>query len=279
MRTTMRLIKLSRNLALGLGVGLGLGLLASASAFAAESATARHHPKDAEFSFEGPFGTYDRAALQRGFQVYKEVCAACHGLQFIAFRNLADKGGPEFTEAQARALAAAVRVPAEPNEMGETVDEKGVPLTRPAVLSDKMPMPYPNENAARANNGGSLPPELSLMVKAREDGARYVYSLLTGYDEKAPASFHVPAGKNYNPYFEGWAIGMPKPINENGVTYSDGTKATVEQQAHDVVTFLAWTAEPKMEDRKRMGFGVLIFLVTLAGLLFAAYRKVWRDAH
>ncbi len=275
----MRLIKLSRNLALGLGVGLSLGLLTSAGAFAAESATARHHPKDVAFSFEGPFGTYDRAALQRGFQVYKEVCAACHGLQFIAFRNLADKGGPEFTEAQARALAAAVRVPAEPNEQGETVDEKGVPLTRPAVLSDKMPMPYPNENAARANNGGSLPPELSLMVKAREDGARYVYSLLTGYDEKPPADFQVAAGKHYNPYFEGWAIGMPKPINNNGVTYSDGTQATVEQQAHDLVTFLAWTAEPKMEDRKRMGFGVLIFLITLAGLLFAAYRKVWRDAH
>ena len=172
-----------------------------------------------------------------------------------------------------------MRVPAEPNEQGETVDEKGVPLTRPAVLSDKIPPPYPNENAARANNGGALPPDLSLMTKARESGARYVYSLLVGYDEKAPANFHVPDGKHYNPYFEGWAIGMPKPINANGVTYSDGTKATVEQQAHDVVTFLAWTAEPKMEDRKRMGFGVLIFLITLAGLLFAAYRKVWKDAH
>ena len=275
----MRLINLSRNLALGLGLSLGVGLLMSGSALAADSATARHHPKEVEFEFEGPFGTYDRGALQRGYQVYKEVCAACHSLQYIAFRNLADKGGPEFSEAQARALAAAVRVPAEPNEQGETLDEKGVLLTRPAVLSDKLPAPYPNENAARANNGGSLPPDLSLMTKAREDGARYVYSLLTGYDEKAPASFHVPAGKNYNPYFEGWAIGMPKPLNENGVTYSDGTKATIEQQAHDVVTFLAWTAEPKMEDRKRMGFGVLIFLVTLAGLLFAAYRKVWKDAH
>jgi cytochrome c1 len=271
----MRLTKLSRTLALG----LTLGLLGSASAFAADSATARHKPKDVHFSFEGPFGTYDRAALQRGYQVYKEVCAACHSLNFIAFRNLADKGGPEFSEAQARALAAAVRVPAEPNEQGETVDEKGVPLTRPAVLSDKIPPPYPNENAARANNSGALPPDLSLMTKARMHGARYVYSLLTGYGEKEPAGHHTPDGKHYNPYFEGWAIGMPKPINENGVTYSDGTKATVEQQAHDVVTFLAWTAEPKMEDRKRMGFGVLIFLAALAGVLFLAYRKVWKDAH
>ena len=271
----MRLIKLSRNLALG----LGLGLVASTAAFAADSATARHHPKEVEFDFEGPFGTYDRSALQRGYQVYKEVCAACHSLQYIAFRNLADKGGPEFSEAQARALAAAVRVPAEPNEQGETVDEKGVLLTRPAVLSDKLPPPYPNENAARANNGGALPPDLSLIAKARMDGPHYVYSLLTGYDEKAPGSFHVPDGKYYNPYFEGWAIGMPKPLSNNGVTYSDGTKATIEQQAHDVVTFLSWTAEPKMEDRKRMGFGVLIFLLALAGILFAAYRRVWKDAH
>jgi ubiquinol-cytochrome c reductase cytochrome b/c1 subunit len=279
MRTNMRLIKLSRNLALGLGLGLSLGLLASASAFAAESATARHHPKEVEFEFEGPFGTYDRGALQRGFQVYKEVCAACHGLQHIAFRNLADKGGPEFSEAQARALAAAVKVPAEPNDKGETTDESGAPLTRPAVLSDKMPMPYPNENAARANNGGSLPPELSLIVKAREGGPQYVYSLLTGYHEKPAAGFKAPDGKYFNPYFEGWTIGMPPPLNNNGVTYSDGTKATIEQQAHDVVTFLAWTAEPKMEDRKRMGFGVLIFLVALAGILFAVYLRVWKDAH
>ena len=271
----MRLTKLTRNLALG----LGLGLLASPAAFAAESATARHHPKHVEFEFEGPFGTYDRGALQRGFQVYKEVCASCHGLQHIAFRNLADKGGPEFSEAQARALAAAVKVPAEPNDKGETTDESGAPLTRPGLLADRYPSPFPNENAARANNAGSLPPDLSLIVKARMGGPQYIYSLLTGFHEKAPAGFKVPDNKHFNPYFEGWTIGMPPPLSNNGVTYSDGTKATIDQQAHDVVTFLAWAAELKMEDRKRMGFAVLIFLISLAGVLFAAYRKVWKDAH
>ena len=272
----MRLNKIS----LGSSLLLGLGLMVSNSAIAADSATKAHHPKAAHFEFEGPFGTYDRGALQRGFQVYKEVCASCHALENIAFRNLADKGGPEFSEAQARALAAAVRVPAEPNDQGETHDEKGQRMTRTAVLSDKFPPPYPNENAARANNSGALPPDLSLMTKARHGGAEYLYSLLTGFHgEKVPAGFKVPEGKYFNPYYEGWVISMPPPLTNNGVTYSDGTKATIEQQAHDVTTFLAWAAEPKMEERKRMGFAVLIFLITLAGILFAAYRKVWKDAH
>ena len=267
------------NLLLGSSLALTLGLAASHAVAAEGSATKRLHPKHAEFEFEGPFGTYDRGALQRGFQVYKEVCAACHGLEHLAFRNLAQPGGPEFSEAQARALAAAVKVPAEPNDKGETTDEKGVPLTRPAVLSDKFPSPYPNENAARANNSGALPPELSLIVKAREGGPQYIYSLLTGFHEKAPAGFKVADGKYFNPYYEGWNIAMPPPLANKGVTYSDGTPATIEQQAHDVVTFLSWAAEPKMEERKRMGFAVLIFLATLASLLFAAYRKLWKHAH
>jgi cytochrome c1 len=269
----MRLNKIS------LVSSLALGLMLSSSAIAAEGGTKAYHPKAVHFEFEGPFGTYDRGALQRGFQVYKEVCAACHGLDLIAFRNLADKGGPEFSEPQARALAAAVRVPAEPNEMGETTDEKGQRLTRTAVLSDKFPSPYPNENAARANNSGALPPDLSMIVKAREHGARYVYSILTGFTAHKPADFKLPDGKYFNPYFEGWAISMPPPLKDNTVTYSDGTKATVDQEAHDVVTFLAWASEPKMEERKRFGFGVMVFLLVLAGLLFAAYRKVWKDAH
>ena len=268
----MRLTKLS--------LGIALGLLTSVSAFAAEGgATKRLHPKAAEFEFEGPFGTYDRGALQRGYQVYKEVCAACHSANLLSFRNLAEPGGPGFTEAQARALATAAKIPAEPNDKGETTDDKGAPLMRSATLADRFPSPYPNENAARASNSGSLPPDLSLIVKAREGEAHYIHALLTGFHEKAPANFKVTEGKYFNPYFEGWNITMPPPLTENGVTYSDGTKATIDQQAHDVVTFLAWAAEPKMEERKRMGFGVMVFLIVLAGLLFAAYRKIWKDAH
>lgn len=263
-----------------LSLGLAFGLLASNTVFAAEAIdTKRLHPKSVEFSFEGPFGTYDRGALQRGYQVYKEVCAACHAVEHLAFHNLAEPGGPEFTEAQARALAAAAKIPAEPNDKGETTDDKGAPLMRSATLADHLPAPFPNENAARANNGGALPPDLSMIIKAREHGPQYVYSILTGFHEKAPAGFKVTEGKYFNPYFEGWNIGMPPPLNVNSVTYSDGTKATIEQEAHDVVTFLAWASEPKMEERKRIGFGVMIFLIAFAGILFAAYRKVWADKH
>jgi cytochrome c1 len=263
-----------------LSLGIAFGLLTTTSVFAAEAIdTKRLHPKHVEFSFEGPFGTYDRGALQRGYQVYKEVCAACHAVDHLAFHALAEPGGPEFTEAQVRALATAAKVPAEPNDRGETTDDKGTPLMRSATLADHLPKPFPNEMAARANNGGALPPDLSMIVKAREGGAAYVYSILTGFHEKAPAGFKVTEGKYFNPYFEGWNIGMPPPLNANSVTYSDGTKATIEQEAHDVVTFLAWAAEPKMEERKRVGFGAMIFLIALAGLLFAAYRKIWKDVH
>jgi ubiquinol-cytochrome c reductase cytochrome c1 subunit len=150
---------------------------------------------------------------------------------------------------------------------------------RAATLADHFPSPFPNENAARANNGGALPPDLSMVVKAREGGPQYVYSILTGFHQNPPAGFKVTDGKYYNPYFDGWNISMPPPLANNSVTYSDGTKATVEQEAHDVVTFLSWASEPKLEERKRFGFGVLIFLVLLAGVLFAAYRRVWKDAH
>ena len=262
---------------LSLPVVVGLGLLASTSAFALD--TSRLPPKDEKFSFEGPFGTYDRGSLQRGFQVYKEVCAACHSAQHLAFHALDEKGGPEFTEPQAKAIAAGYKLPAGPNDKGETVDDKGVPLMRAATLADRLPTPFPNENAARANNSGNLPPDLSMVVKAREGGPQYVYSILTGFHMTPPAGFKVMEGKYFNPYFEGWNISMPPPLAANSVTYSDGTKATIEQEAHDVVTFLTWAGEPKMEERKRMGFGVMIFLIVLAGLLFAAYRKVWKDLH
>jgi len=236
-------------------------------------------PKEEAFSFEGPFGTYDRAALQRGFQVYKEVCSACHSLNRVAFHALADEGGPGFTEAQAKAIAAGYQVVAGPNDKGETTDANGTPLTRPGILADHFPPPFPNPEAARTANNGALPPDLSIIIKARNGGERYVYSLLTGYGQTPPAGFHVVEGKYYNPYFEGRNISMPHPLNENGVTFSDGTKATIPQQAHDVATFLTWAAEPKMEERKRMGFGVMLFLAAFAGVLFLSYRKLWADQH
>ena len=263
-----------------LSLGLVAGLLVSSAALAEGIDTKRLHPKDEAFSFQGPFGTYDRGALQRGYQVYKEVCAACHSAQHLSFHNLDEKGGPEFTEAQAKALAAAVKVPAEPNDKGETTDDKGTTLMRSATLADHFPPPFANENAARANNGGALPPDLSMIVKAREGGPQYVYSILTGFHEKMPAGFKLTANKYFNPYFEGWNISMPNTaLTDKAVTYSDGTPATIAQEAHDVATFLSWASDPKMEERKRMGFGVIIFLLILSGILFAAYRKVWKDAH
>ena len=262
---------------IALPLGLAFGLLAAAPAFALD--TVRLPPKSVDFSFEGPFGTYDRGALQRGFQVYKEVCSACHSLDHIAFRNLADEGGPGFSEAQAKAIALGYKVPADPNDKGEIMDDKGVRLTRAATLADYFPAPFANEQAARANNSGALPPDLSMVVKAREGGAQYVYSILTGFHMAPPAGFTVTAGKYYNPYFEGWNISMPPPLTDKGVEYSDGTPATIDQEAHDVSTFLAWASDPKMEERKQMGFSVLIFLVVLSGILFAAYRKIWKDQH
>jgi ubiquinol-cytochrome c reductase cytochrome b/c1 subunit len=265
-----------------LNIGLMLGLTASLSTAAlAQDAisTKRLPPKDVSFSFEGPFGTYDRGALQRGFQVYKEVCSACHALSHVAFHNLDEPGGPEFSEAQAKAIAAGYKIPADPNENGDIMDDKGERLTRPGILADYFPPPFPNENASRAANNGALPPDLSMVVKAREGGPHYVYSIITGFHQTPPHGFKVTPNKYYNPYFEGWNISMPPPLQDDSVTFSDGTNASLNQEAHDVVTFLSWASEPHMEERKRLGMAVLIFLVVLSGLLFGAYRKLWADQH
>ena len=277
----MKHIALRFALAAGLVSGLA-GLVASSGAAQAQTSgfvTTRLPVKDEKFSFEGPFGTYDRGALQRGYQVYKEVCSACHNLSHIAFHNLDEAGGPGFSEAQAKGIAASFKIPADPNDKGEITDDKGERLTRPGALSDYFPGPFPNEEAARANNSGNLPPDLSMIVKAREGGPQYVYSILTGFHLNPPKGFAVTPNKYYNPYFEGWNIGMPPPLADKGVTYSDGTVASIDQEAHDVATFLAWASDPKMEERKQMGLSVLIFLVAFAGILFAAYRKVWADKH
>jgi cytochrome c1 len=243
--------------------------------------TTAHHPKDTEFSFEGPFGTFDRAALQRGFQVYKEVCSVCHGLNLVAFHNLSEPGGPEFSEAQIKALAASFQVPksAEDDEQGRTHDDSGQRIMRAGVPADYFPWKFENEKAARAANNGSLPPDLSVMAKAREGGPAYIYSILTGYGT-APANEPMGENMNYNPYFPGHQIAMPPPLTDGVVTYADGTKASVDQMAHDVATFLMWTAEPKMEERKRIGFGVMFFLIALSTLLYlTTYRKVWHGKH
>jgi ubiquinol-cytochrome c reductase cytochrome b/c1 subunit len=258
---------------------LALGLTLVATVTFAQPSTNALPPKHVPFSFEGPFGTYDRGALQRGFQVYKEVCSACHSLNHVAFHNLADEGGPGFTDAQAKALAASYKIPAEPNDKGETVDASGNRLTRPGTIADHFPPPFPNEQAARAANGGALPPDLSLVVKARAGGPQYVYSIVTGFHEKPPGWFKVLPNKYYDPYFAGWNISMPPPLTNGSVTFADGTPNNLDQEAHDVVTFLSWASEPRMEERKRLGLGVMAFLIVFSGLLFLSYRRVWRDAH
>ena len=217
---------------------------------------------------EGVFGAFDRAAAQRGFQVYREICAGCHGLQYMAFRNLLDLG---FEEDEVRALASEYSVTDGPDEEGEMFE-------RPAKLSDPWPSPYPNDNAARAANGGALPPELSLITKARFDGSNYLYSLLVGYEEP-PADAEGPEGTYYNAFFPGHWIAMPQPLDDDYVEYTDGTQASLEQTASDVSTFLTWIAEPTLETRKRTGLKVVLFLIVLTALLYATKRKIWADVH
>lgn len=254
--------------AAGVAVSTALTLGVATVATAAED---HLPPKDVSFSFEGPFGTFDRAALQRGFQVYDQVCSACHSLNLLSYRNLGEDGGPGFSEAQVKAIAASKKVAGDP-------DSNGDPTQRPGKPSDPFVAPFPNEEAARAANAGALPPDLSLMAKAQEGGARFIYSILTGFQDP-PAGFKVQEGLHYNPYFPGRQIAMPPPLSDDSVSYTDGTKATLAQEAHDVATFLAWAAEPKMEQRKNAGFDVVIYLIILAGLLYMTYRKVWAEHH
>ena len=234
-------------------------------------------PAPQKWSFQGPFGTYDRASLQRGFQVYREVCSACHGLTLLTFHDLIVPGGPSFREVQAKLIAAGFNVPAGPNAAGEEFDDNGVRLQRPATLADHIPSPFANEEAARAANNGALPPDLSLIVKARRGGLDYVYAIVTGFAEKPPAGFKGQEGMYFNPYFSGWNIAMPQPLTDNAITFSDGTPSSLVQEAKDVTTFLSWASDPKLEERHRIGFEVMAFLVLFAGLLFLSMRKVWKE--
>ena len=215
------------------------------------------------WSFSGILGTFDRASQQRGLQVYKEVCSGCHGMRLLAYRNLKSIG---YNDDEIKAFAADNNV--------NTINDDGEVVERPARPSDKFVSPYPNDKAARAANGGAYPPDLSLIIKARPDGANYLHALLTGYVD-APKDQKVPDGMYYNKYYSGNLIGMPQPLYEDGVEYADGTKATPDQMAKDVTAFLAWASEPEMEDRKRLGVSVMLFLFLLTALSYFALKQIW----
>jgi len=219
------------------------------------------------WSFKGIFGTFDRASLQRGYQVYQEVCSGCHSAQHLSYRNLSEKGGPEFSVEEAKAIAAQFEVEDGPNSDGEM-------FTRLGRLSDKFVKPYPNVEASTAANGGAYPPDMSVLAKARKGGADYIYSLLLGYEEP-PEGFEIEEGVYYNKYMSGNKIKMTAPLSDGLVEYSDGTQSTTAQMAKDVTTFLVWAAEPHLESQHRMGFKVIIYLIILLTLVYMSKQKVW----
>lgn len=233
--------------------------------FAASVQAAEEGPKmmPVSFSFEGPMGTFDKMQLQRGLQVYREVCASCHSLKYVAFRNLAALG---YSEAQVKALAAEYEFP--------DIDDEGSDTKRKGTPADHFPNPYPNEKFARASNNGALPPDLSLMTKAREHGPHYVYSLLLGYED-APPGMNLLSGMNYNKYFAGNQIGMSQQIIDDKVTYADGTKATAQQISADITAFLHWAAEPKLEARHSTGFRVMIYVIIFTILAYFLKKRIW----
>ena len=246
------------------------GAVLCAAAFAVTPANASEEGlmmTHQDWSFSGPFGTFDRAQLQRGYKIYKEVCSACHGMRQMHFRNLGEPGGPEFSIEAVKALAAEAEVEDGPNDEGEMFSRSGKP-------SDAFVSPFPNEKAARASNNGAYPPDLSLIAKAREGGPDYVYSLMTGYKD-VPHGMKMAEGMNYNAVFPGHQIAMAPPLDADAVEYTDGTAPTLENYARDVAAFLMWAAEPKLEERHKLGFRFMIYLILLAGLLYLAKRKVW----
>ncbi|HEX2752100.1 MAG TPA: cytochrome c1, partial [Alphaproteobacteria bacterium] len=246
-------------------------MLFAAPAHAAEGVT----PPKQVWPHDGITGTYDKAALQRGLQVYKEVCAACHGLNLVSYRNLADLG---YNEAEIKSLAAEYTVVDGPNEDGEMFE-------RPALPSDRFKSPFANDRAARAANGGAMPPDLSLIVKGRKHAEDYLYALLTGYKEAPETNpqtgepVQLLPGQYWNEYFPGFALSMAPPLMDGQITYADGRSARLDEAARDVVQFLAWASEPHMEQRKQTGMKIVLFLIVFAGIMLAAKRKVWADVH
>ena len=224
-------------------------------------------PIKVDWSFKGLTGTFDRASLQRGFQVYKEVCASCHSMQYLSYRNLGEPGGPEFSETEVKAIAASIEIEDGPDSQGEM-------FTRPGRPSDKFKSPYPNVNASIAANGGAYPPDMSVLVKARPGGANYIYSVLMGYEDP-PAGMILDEGVYYNKYMIGNKIKMSAPLVEDIVEYTDGTEASIENMAKDVTTFLSWAAEPELETRHKTGVKVLLYLILLSILVFLSMKRIW----
>ena len=244
---------------------IAIALIAlSAFGTAVQAAGAGKHPKQIDWSFDGAFGKFDKASAQRGWQVYREVCSSCHGLKYFRFRNLADLG---YSDEMIKAFAAEYTVAGEPDDFGD-------PTERAALPQDAFPSPFPNDNAARASNGGALPPDLSLMVKARHDGANYVYSLMTGYED-APADVEISDGKAYNPYFKGGQISMAPPLSEGIVEYEDGSVPSSEQMSKDLVNFLMYVAEPNLQSRHQMGMSVVIYLIIFTIISYFSMKKIW----
>ena len=239
----------------------------STASFSVHSEETNKNYVKTNWSFKGIFGTFDRASLQRGYQVYQEVCSGCHSAQHLSYRNLSEKGGPEFSVEEAKAIAAQFEVEDGPNSDGEM-------FTRLGRLSDKFVKPYPNVEASTAANGGAYPPDMSVLAKARKGGADYIYSLLLGYEE-VPTGFELDEGVYYNKYMSGNRIKMLAPLSDGLVEYSDGTQSTTAQMAKDVTTFLVWAAEPHLESQHRMGFKVIIYLIILLTLVYMSKQKVW----
>jgi len=259
---------------LGLVLIFGFGEKHKKPASTAPEAAEPKLPKET-WTFAGPFGTYDRGAAQRGYQVYEEVCSRCHSLNQLHYRDLGPNGpggGLGYSEDEVKAIAAQKQVGDGPNDQGEMFQRPGRPY-------DKFVAPFANEQLARATLNGALPPDLSLIIKAREGGANYVVALLTGYKDPPPAGVKLTDNMAYNEYFAGHQIGMPPPLAGDDAKYGDGTKPTLRQEAVDVATFLAWAAEPTMEERKRTGAKVIIFLLAMTLVLYATKRKVWGDVH
>jgi len=220
-----------------------------------------------DWSFKGLFGKFDRGSLQRGYQVYTEVCSSCHSMKYLSYRNLSEKGGPEFTIDQAKAIAASFEVIDGPNADGDM-------FNRPGKLSDKFVMPYENVKAAQAANGGAYPPDMSVLVKARGDGANYIYSLLQGYEDP-PEGMVLDEGVHYNKYMYGNKIKMANQLSDGLIEYADGTEATVQQMSKDVTTFLMWAAEPHLEARHQMGFKAIVYLIILTILVYFSMKRIW----
>ena len=268
---------------------LGLALLAGPSF----SATTEKEPEKVDWSFSGPFGKFDKEQVQRGYKVYREVCSSCHSMKLVYFRNLGQKGGPFYDPKYANPNEnPVVKSLAHDIQVKDIDPDTGDAISRPAMPADAFPSPFPNEPAARGANGGALPPDLSVMAKAREGGPNYIYSLLTGF-VAPPKGMTVPAGKWYDPYIPGdmaayWTgpkdkipqggfIAMPPPLTDGKVTFDDGHKSTIKDEASDVAVFLAWAADPKAEERKAFGLGAMIYLLILSVLLWFSYKRIWRN--